>query len=424
MVKTLKQGIAFLLALTLGLTLCACAVNPRDLLGMLDASQPTSSQRANPQPEIPENAGGSAPSRAAGRNPSAPAGIPAHNGPMENAPPQSTQTAEGQQSLALLRERNNFPDVMFSVAYLGYVGGLFEEGFEVGFPQWLRETNPAMLEQYPFLAEIGPDHILGGAGHLYCIVPQDENATLAINRVQWDETTQTGQVTRVLYRSETGEPVLLFANLDDITSRIDTEIHVTDNHGNTCTWHPALDAQGVILPCITAAGIYRSADFTEYGWQTTPSSLAPWFAAGYTGMTAQGFAGSETEGLQWTIESTARETDRRAYFSLWVSIFDNISGRAELCWNYTDNQNFEEIWNGSWMIQMVPNGPTYLTLELTLVGGERYNEADDPVYLCETYPLLISPSGTELVVGAGESGICLPFMSQSTLPYVLTLAEG
>lgn len=67
---------------------------------------------------------------------------------------------------------------------------------------------------------------------------------------------------------------------------------------------------------------------------------------------------------------------------------------------------------------------SYVTLSLSLVGGNSYGVTDGPVYLCETYPLLISPSGAELLVGAGESGVCLPFMSQSTTACVLTQAAG
>lgn len=46
------------------------------------------------------------------------------------------------------------------------------------------------------------------------------------------------------------------------------------------------------------------------------------------------------------------------------------------------------------------------------------------MYLSETYPLLISPSGTELLVAEGEHGVCLPFMSQGTLACVLTQIAG
>ena len=55
-----------------------------------------------------------------------------------------------------------------------------------------------------------------------------------INRVQWNEKTKTDEVTDVLYRSESGEPVLLFANLDGIAYEADTQVFITDNNGNRC----------------------------------------------------------------------------------------------------------------------------------------------------------------------------------------------
>ena len=91
---------------------------------------------------------------------------------------------------------------------------------------------------------------------------------------------------------------------------------------------------------------------------------------------------------------------------------------------YVSHRYIGEMWSGFWTIQTIPDGPSYVTLSLSLVGGNNYGVTDGPMYLCETYPLLISPSGTELMVGAGESGICLPFMSQSTTACVLTQAVG
>ena len=82
------------------------------------------------------------------------------------------------------------------------------------------------------------------------------------------------------------------------------------------------------------------------------------------------------------------------------------------------------MWSGFWTIQTIQDGPSYVTLSLSLVGGNSYETTDGPFYMSETYPLLISPSGTELLVGAGENGICLPFMSQSTTACVLTQAVG
>ena len=65
-----------------------------------------------------------------------------------------------------------------------------------------------------------------------------------------------------------------------------------------------------------------------------------------------------------------------------------------------------------------------MTLDISLVGGQNYDETADPIYLEETYPMLISPSGTELLIAKGETGICLPFMSRSTTACTLTLIEG
>lgn len=343
---------------------------------------------------------------------------------VDTPPVQYAFSQEAETSLGWLRDRMDFPTTMFGAAYLGYVGGLFDEGFEAGFPAWLQETNEAMLLEYPFIAEINDEHIIGSAGHLYCIVPVDENATVAINRVQWNEKTQTDEVTEVLYRSESGEPVLLFANLDGIAHEADTQVFITDNSGNTCEWYPSLDATSHLAPCTSEAGDYLSFDFTEYAWYDIPSEFSGRLSDGWTGMTALGLAGSQSTGMGWITETMVEETGRYAYFSLRFYLEDETGGTVDLEWTYEDSDDIEEMWSGFWAIQTIPDGPSYVTLSLSLVGGNSYGVTDGPVYLCEKYPLLISPSGTELLVGAGESGVCLPFMSQSTTACVLTQAAG
>ena len=342
----------------------------------------------------------------------------------ETQPAQDTLSPEAETALGWLRDRIDFPATMFGAAYLGYAGGLFEDGFEAGFPAWLWETNEAMLRVYPFIAEIDENHILGRAGHLYCIVPVDENATVAVNRVQWNEKTQTDEVTEVLYRSESGEPVLLFANLDGVAYEADTQVFITDSNGNTCEWEPSLDATSHLAPCISEAGDYLSFDFTEYAWYNAPAEFSAWLADGWSGMTALGLAGSQRDGMGWITETMVGETSLYACFSLRFYPEDETGGTVDLDWAYEGSDDFTEMWSGFWAIQTIPDGPSYVTLSLSLVGGDSYGVTDGPMYLCETYPFLISPSGTELLVGAGESGICLPFMSQSTTACVLTQAAG
>ena len=343
---------------------------------------------------------------------------------MDTQSAQDAFSQEAETSLGWLRDRMNFPMTMFGAAYLGYVGGLSEDGFAAGFSGWLWETNEAMLREYPFIAEIDENHIIGRAGHLYCIVPVDGNATVAINRVQWNEKTQTDEVVEVLYRSETGEPVLLFANLDGVAYEADTQVFITDTSGNICEWDPSLDAMSHLAPCTSEAGDYLSFDFTEYAWYNAPSEFAGRLSDGWSGMTAVGLAGSQSTGMGWITETMVGETSRYAYFSLRFYLEDETGGSVDLEWAYEDSDDFDEIWSGFWAIQTIPDGPSYVTLSLSLVGGNSYGATDGPMYLHETYPLLISPSGTELLVGAGESGVCLPFMSQSTTACVLTQAAG
>ena len=417
--KTTRKRALALVLLALLVPLCACA-QIRQLWGS-DAPKPNADEAATPQkaekaePETqPEEAGPQS-------------GMHDRTSRGETADMQSAQSAfspDAGTSLAELRDRMDSSTTMFGAAYLDYVGGLFEEGFEVGFPAWLTETNASLLLEYPFIAEIDADHIIGGAGHLYCIVPVDENATVAINRIQWNENTHSDEVTEVLYRSETGEPVLLFANLDGVAYEADTQLLITDSSGNTCEWYPSLDAMSHLAPCVSEAGDYLSFDFTEYAWYDAPSELTGWLADGWVGMTALGLAGSQSTGMDWSAETMAGETNRYAFFSLHFYPGDETGGTVDLNWQYENSDDFEEMWSGFWTIQTVLDGPSYVTLDLSLVGGKNYGVTDGPMYLCETYPLLISPSGTELLVGAGESGICLPFMSQSTTACVLTLSAG
>ena len=418
MKTTPRRVFALLLALVLLLSLCACAQKAQtesdeQKMSADKVDFPTKADKKTPEKQPEEAILQNDMSDRASRD--------------EAVDTQSVQYAfsqEAETSLGWLRDRIDFPMTMFGAAYLGYVGGLFEEGFERGFAAWLWETNEAMLRKYPFIAEIDAEHIIGGAGYLYCIVPVDENATLAINRVQWNAQTQQEEVTEVLYRSETGEPVLLFANLDGVAYEADTQVFITDNNGNTCEWYPSLDAMSYLAPCISEAGDYLSFDFTEYAWYNAPAEFSAWLADGWSGMTALGLAGSQRDGMGWITETMVGETSRYAYFSLRFYPEDETGGSVDLEWVYEDSADIEAMWSGFWTIQTIPDGPSYVTLSLSLVGGNRYETSDGPFYLCETYPLLISPSGTELLVGAGESGICLPFMSQSTTACVLTQAAG
>ena len=374
--RTTKQVIAFFLTLVLMLSLCACGQKPQTGIVGPDVSAGGGSRPDTTDKKKPEKL------------------RPVSGAPSEH-PVQTGFSQEAEQSLVWLRDRIDFPQTMFGAAYLGYV----EEGDD-----WLSAADQAMLEAYPFLAEIDENHIIGSTGHLYCIVPVDENATVAINRVQWNENTYTYENTEVCYRSESGEPVLFFANLNGVAYEADTQVWITDNSGNSCEWYPSLDSMSYLWPCISETGDYLSFDFTEYGWQDVSSELAPWLSDGYSGVYSWGLEGC------WTTQAAAWDTGRTANYYLWFFPEDENGGSVDLDWQYEGSDLFEEMWGGYWEITSVMDGPSYVTLSLSLVGGENYGVSDDPYDISDTYPLVVSPSGEEMVLGAGENGARLPFM--------------
>ena len=387
-----KRVIAFLLTLVLMLSLCACAQMAQLWAG---TDEPNISVDSETPPGKPDKKPPEKPRPGAGGS--------------DVQPAQAGFSAEAEQSLIWLRDRIDFPQTMFGAAYLGYVE-------EDSRGDWLSAADQAMLEAYPFLAEIDENHIIGSTGHLYCIVPVDENATVAINRVQWNENTYTYENTEVCYQSESGEPVLLFANLDGVAYEADTQVWITDNSGNSCEWWPSFDAMSCLAPCISETGEYLSFDFTEYGWRGAPSELAPWLADGWSGIYAPGLEGC------WTVQAAAWDTGRTANYYLWFFPEDETGGSVRLDWQYEGSDLFEEMWSGYWTITSVMDGPSYVTISLSLVGGENYGVTDGPYYISDTYPLVVSPSGEEMVLGAGENGVSLPFMPQDDpQPYTLTL---
>lgn len=387
--KTVKREITLFLVLVLMLSLCACAQKQRT---KTKADEPTSSAGAE---TLPDRIDQKTPEKQAAE--------------LEKQLAQSGFSEEAEQSIEWLRTCMDVPEMMFGVGYLGDTG-------EAADGAWLTEADQAMLQKYPFLSEIDTDHTIGSDDDLYCLLPLDENATVSVNLIKWDLKSESEEVIEVLYRSESGDPVLLFANSgDDALENLSyIQVQIVDNAGNSCVWYPQLDALGQIVPCLSENGVYRSFDFTEYGWLDTPSELTPWLDAGYSGVYASGLEGCWTTQASW-------DTGCTATYYLWFFSEDGTGGSVDLDWQYEGSDVFEEMWSGFWSLTSVMDGPSYVTITLSLVGGENYGIVDGPYYLTEMYPLVISPSGEEIVIGAGVNEICLPFMSKyDSQPCALT----
>lgn len=159
-------------------------------------------------------------------------------------------------SLVIFRQAMVETPQLFAAAFFGYVPQ-DADPFAL-----MQEAAPQLCEDLPFLLAIGQDHIAGDYGQLFCIVPADENATVAVNRRPWNPETESYDEPQVLYRGESGSPILVMCpNTDWIP---DTEIVITDSSGDVTVWSPYLDPDYRLTTLYNENGENRIFDFTSY----------------------------------------------------------------------------------------------------------------------------------------------------------------
>ena len=173
-----------------------------------------------------------------------------------------------------LREKAQENGCICSVAFLGTSLDL-EEGM-AGF--LASEEAEQYLDAYPFIKEI-PDegritHPDGGY-EVYCIVPTDPEASVAVNTWEINEDNDfCGESGQVLYRSDCGDPILLLGNLSDIMPSLDVEI--VDREGRVLSYQPFLslyDGSLSVLPEIYDFTMYHDPDFIGRWYASIPAEL-------------------------------------------------------------------------------------------------------------------------------------------------------
>ena len=126
----------------------------------------------------------------------------------------------------------------------------------------MQESTPQLCKDLPFILSIDPNHVIGTEGQLFCVVPADENATVAVNRRPWNAGTESYEEPEVLYRSESGSPILILCPNNDWIP--DTEVVLTDSRGTVTVWSPHLDPDYRIAALRNENGEDLIFDFTSY----------------------------------------------------------------------------------------------------------------------------------------------------------------
>lgn len=155
-----------------------------------------------------------------------------------SASPAPIDSEQPQTALDQLREcMENTPQIALAAACLGYR----EADDPTPLTDWMWVNSPGLMEKMPFILTIPEDRILGaGHGDLYCLVPRDDNTTLAVNHVTW-KSTGNGvwpEADEVLYRDEHAQPVLVFVRYEEFQDEPDVGIHAIAGNGAQVEWYP------------------------------------------------------------------------------------------------------------------------------------------------------------------------------------------
>ena len=120
------------------------------------------------------------------------------------------------------------------VAFLGYVDNPMKEEEYLNLLE-----RRGYLESYDFLAAMPEDHLIRTEqGHqLYCLVPA-KGVTVTVNEWMGSDIygDDSGQAGKLLYQSDSGDPILLLCGYDLIQP--DLQVCLEDTDGNRLTWLP------------------------------------------------------------------------------------------------------------------------------------------------------------------------------------------
>lgn len=172
----------------------------------------------------------------------------------------ATAPSEAAASLNSLRQALVETPQLFAVAYFGYHYNA-DSDLPVDPIAVMKEQAPGLCQDLPFLLEIPKERIIGEYGDLFCIVPLDVKAQVAVSLGTWDESNEEYIYEESLFLSESGEPILLFCNHSGWEP--DTQLQISGPSG-TVTWYPQIDDNLCAMPLIDDNLDLLFFDFSSY----------------------------------------------------------------------------------------------------------------------------------------------------------------
>ena len=294
-------------------------------------------------------------------------------------------------------------DERFAVAYIGDIDGKLSD-LAVPLRDWMNDKAPMLCAQYPFIRNIPQERVVGDSGSLFCVVPRDPDATVEVNRIRWSEAKGDYETIKELYRSQNGEPILLFVFYElEKTPFETTELRLTDHYGDTLSWLPT--AGSLSLPYDYENDRNLAFDFTFYSQEGNDRDDGSDF----------GWTCPDSSQLTQRLWVWRGEADKPAIATLELnanSSQENYWGSGTFIWWYeSDYTTPEEVYEGDWSLSANGEYSGVLTLDMTRTDGKRHkpDEADRLIHdsFIVQVPMLFEDYNC-LAVDKGTHGSYLP----------------
>lgn len=178
---------------------------------------------------------------------------------MAAEPAEATESVLDDASLVSLRQAMVETEQLFAVAYFGYHDTI-DSDLPVDPYEVMREYACRLCEDLPFLQHIPADRVIGSSGDLFCLLPLDEDATVAVSKGAWDENAGQYIYEESLYFSQSGEPILLLCNAG---WEPDTQVYISGPSGEII-WYPQVDDNLCVMPLRNDNWDNLFLDFSSY----------------------------------------------------------------------------------------------------------------------------------------------------------------
>ena len=313
-------------------------------------------------------------------------------------------------SLNLLRQEleERQQDERFAVAYIGDIDGSLRD-LAISLQEWMNDKAPMLCAQYPFIRNIPQERVVDDKGSLFCVVPRDPDATVVVNRIRWSEAKGDYETIKELYRSQSGEPILLFVSYDlEKTPFETTELRLTDRYGDTLSWLPTTGA--VSLPYDYQNERNLAMDFTFYSQEGNDENDGSDF----------GWTCPDGPQLTQRLWVWRGEADKPAIATLELnanSSQENYWGSGTFIWWYeSDYTTPEEVYEGDWSLSANGEYSGVLTLDMTRTDGKRHKPGETDRLIHDSFivqvPMLFEDY-TCLAVDKGTHGSYLPVQMEA-----------